>query len=152
MVELVLAALCLIGYISSCCSRDILLEIYAVILIILLVTQIIAVATAQSVSVPGCRDKIVKFAADNMMTFMYISIAAILLEATFSLVLSPILIGWRRSAHGISAIPTGWMEGCVQVLLHPLVKFANFLLSNLVDQKTVIDPSSTQGGVMCTDD
>nr|CDS22346.1 tetraspanin [Echinococcus granulosus] len=159
VVGLALATLCFIGCIASCCGCNILLKIYAAILVVILVAEIIAVAllfsdptrltsllvsalekllqlfgdgseegqmstavwnvtmtigstccgmdgygdfeklnkslplqccnmtaiscdskTAQSVSVPGCRDKIVKFAADNMMTFMYISIAAILLE------------------------------------------------------------------------
>ncbi|EUB61600.1 Tetraspanin-7 [Echinococcus granulosus] len=158
VVGLGLATLCFIGCIASCCGCNILLKIYAFILIVILVVEIIAVSvvfsdstklaslivkemetllesfngtskeekmstavwtvamtgstccgmdgygdfeklnkslplqccnmtaiscdskTAQSVSVPGCRDKIVKFAADNMMTFMYISIAAILLE------------------------------------------------------------------------
>nr|CDS22347.1 tetraspanin [Echinococcus granulosus] len=44
VVGLALAALCLIGCIASCCGCGILLKIYAVILIILLVVQIIAVA------------------------------------------------------------------------------------------------------------
>ncbi|CDS36450.1 tetraspanin [Echinococcus multilocularis] len=44
VVGLALAALCLIGCIASCCGCGILLKIYAVILIILLVAQIIAVA------------------------------------------------------------------------------------------------------------
>ncbi|VDM34530.1 unnamed protein product [Hydatigera taeniaeformis] len=44
VVGLVLAALCLIGCIASCCGWNILLKIYAAILIILLVVQIIAVA------------------------------------------------------------------------------------------------------------
>ncbi|VDK21085.1 unnamed protein product [Taenia asiatica] len=48
VVGLALAALCLIGCIASCCGCNILLKIYAIILIILLVVQIIAVAVAFS--------------------------------------------------------------------------------------------------------
>nr|CDS22353.1 tetraspanin [Echinococcus granulosus] len=48
VVGLVLAALCLIGCIASCCGYNILLKIYATILIVLLVAQIIAVAVVFS--------------------------------------------------------------------------------------------------------
>ncbi|KAL5970367.1 Tetraspanin-7 [Taenia solium] len=48
VVGLVLAALCLIGCIASCCGCEILLKIYAAILVVLLVVQIIAVAVVFS--------------------------------------------------------------------------------------------------------
>ncbi|KAL5104155.1 Tetraspanin-7 [Taenia crassiceps] len=48
VVGLALAVLCLIGCVASCCGCNILLKIYAAILIVLLVVQIIAVAVAFS--------------------------------------------------------------------------------------------------------
>ncbi|EUB58887.1 Tetraspanin-7 [Echinococcus granulosus] len=165
VIGLALAALCLIGCIASCCGCNMLLKIYATLLIILLVAQIIAVSmvfsdptlltslivssleellksfgdvcygrkmpstiwnvvmtvnpkccgmdgwgdfeklnksipaqccnmtsdacntkAAQNTSMPGCRDKIVKFTTDNMMTFLYMSIVAILLKAALIVV------------------------------------------------------------------
>ncbi|CDS36451.1 tetraspanin [Echinococcus multilocularis] len=48
VVGLALAALCLIGCIASCCEHNALLKIYAIILIILLVAQIIALSVVYS--------------------------------------------------------------------------------------------------------
>ncbi|KAL5970366.1 Tetraspanin-1 [Taenia solium] len=164
VVGLALAALCLIGCIASCCGCDILLKIYAVILIILLIAQIVAVAVlfsspkqlgnmlvksmkailpsygkgdeqgsvsttvwnmlmgkepfccgidsyadftdstklppqccnvgsgscgksqAENAKVVGCSEKIVNFAAANSKSIMYVSIAAILLQAVLVII------------------------------------------------------------------
>lgn len=43
-------------------------------------------STAQSIGVPGCREKVVNFIASNMRILMYISVSAIVLQVSFETV------------------------------------------------------------------
>ncbi|EUB61599.1 hypothetical protein EGR_03663 [Echinococcus granulosus] len=105
VVGLALAALCLIGCIASCCEHNALLKIMGPtccgmdgygdfvklgkqppVQCCNMTASPCDPQAAQTVNMPGCRDKIVNFAASSMKSLLFVSICAILSQAALIMI------------------------------------------------------------------